>query len=173
MSETRRNKESEALSHLRELQSTGLYLFHGSAEPIDMLEPRQAYSHGVADGEPAICAASDLDTAIFMALNSSARKALLSEGKSCQSGYNNNGDSFYFYATPNLIALIQNGVEGNIHVISKEGFRKYHGEREMRSTSPVQPIDVVAVQSSDFRHEIHELNQIDLGVNTSDRSTLS
>jgi hypothetical protein len=55
-----------------EILNTGEYLFHGSMEKVERLEPRQAYTIQdnvrIKDGEPAVWATDNIDVAIFMAI---------------------------------------------------------------------------------------------------------
>ncbi len=57
---------------LFELEKTNQYIFHGSGNRLEYLEPRQAYNYidkvGHEDGEPAVFASSLVDYAIFMAI---------------------------------------------------------------------------------------------------------
>lgn len=160
MSETYSNPESSTLHRLRSLEQSGLYLFHGSGERIDTLEPRQAVSQGKSDGEPAVCAAYDPDTAIYMALMDSARKVVLASGQSCRTGYSRNKDAYRFYATKNITDAVRSA-SGWVHVISRNGFTTYYEGTEMRRISPVDPLEAVQVQFEDFGFTIDVIEEED------------
>jgi hypothetical protein len=153
MSELSRNHESENLKRLRELERSGRCVFHGSGKEIDTLEPRQAVSRGEKDGDPAVCASVDVDTAIFMALTGSAKQEILLGKGSCRSGYSRSNTGDRFYATDNISALLQSTI-GYVHVLDKEGFVDYYEGHELRSENPVTPKEVISVSLRDFVYPI-------------------
>lgn len=152
MGETIKNGESPTLKHLRQLEATGEYLFHGSLNPIDVIEPRQPFSDHKPDGGPSVCAATDLDTALFMALFRGAQNIVKVPSRS---GYRHTGNENYFYATAPLLQAVV-GATAYVHVLPRTGFRLYRGN-EMRSASPVTPTEIVPVTIRDFDHPVHEV----------------
>ena len=132
-------------------------MFHGTSETLAQLDPRQAYSHGEPDGEPAVCAAEDVDTAIFMALQRSALALIENKDPGISSGYSHRGDKYHFYASPPIVqAMLQ--ACGYVHVLPRGQFHPYYGEREMRSTSSVIPTEVIKVTMRDFPHVVYPRN---------------
>jgi hypothetical protein len=149
--------ESAAFRHLKELERSGDYVFHGTSEPLGQLQPRQAYSHGKPDGVPAVCAASDVDTAIFMALQRCAVLALKERGKLSQrssAGYSHHGDNCHFYGSPEIIQELLY-TRGYVHVLPKDGFTRYYGDLEVRSRESVIPVETIEVTIEDFPHFVH------------------
>lgn len=149
------NEVSATLKHLRELEQSGKYLFHGSLKRIDTLEPRQPYSHRLPDGSPSVCASNDLDTAIFMALFRGSQNLI--RGVATRCGYSHNNGERYFYATLPLIKAVRD-VTAYIHVVHIEGFIKYkNNESELRATHPVIPVEIIPVTIRDFDHPVDEI----------------
>jgi hypothetical protein len=61
--------ESPERAQLRELEMTGLYVFHGTAANVDELEPRQAVDATMGpDDEPGVHASQFADYGVFMAV---------------------------------------------------------------------------------------------------------
>jgi hypothetical protein len=161
MSEKQKSHElasqSDTFRHLKELERSGDYVFHGTSEPLSRLDPRQAYSHGKPDGTPAVCAASDVDTAIFMALQRCAVLALQERGQLGQrssAGYSNHGENYHFYGSPEIVQELLSA-HGYVHVLPKDGFTSYYGDREVRSAEPVTPVETIEVTFMDFPHFVH------------------
>jgi hypothetical protein len=149
--------ESAAFRHLKELERSGGYVFHGTSEPLNQLDPRQAYSHGKPDGVPAVCAASDVDTAIFMALQRCAVLALKERGQLGQrssAGYSHHGENYHFYGSPEIVQELLSA-HGYVHVLPKGGFISYYGNREVRSAESVIPVETIEVTLADFFHFVH------------------
>lgn len=156
MAEKYPKQERNEVLRLRTLAATGQFVFHGSGVQLACLEPRQAISHGKPDGEPAVCAASDPDTAIFMAIMDSAKRMVLANGESCKSGYTPDRNGDRFYATTNLVEAMRT-CQGWVHVLSRDCFKPYYGEEEMRSSEAVSPLETVAVTLDDFRYPIETI----------------
>lgn len=134
--------ESEGLRRLRELEATGEYVFHGGPNVIPELEPRQANNYQESDGEPAVCASKSLNLALFRAIFNAHGQ----EGISAHSGWKSGS---YFYADQ-VLHDAANTAPGYVHVLLADDFTDYDGRNEVRSTKPVEPIEVIEVHRSDF-----------------------
>lgn len=141
-----------ALTYLRELEKSGLYVFHGSLDLFDCLEPRQAHTLNKEtgemeeDGEPAVFATPFLDIALFRALMN--RKDV--EGPS-ESSFDYREGRLYFSATDN-IRLAAEHKRGKIYILPKETFVEYDVV-QLISPKKVIPFEVIEITMND----LHEL----------------
>lgn len=137
--------ESESLRRLKELETTGKFVFHGSDHVIYKLEPRQAFNAGAPDGKPAVCASKTIDIALFCAIF----KGHKTEGWSGWSAYS--GDKFY--ADSEMYKAAETG-KGYVHVMLLADFEEFAGRGEMRATHPITPIEVIEVNRQDFKPQV-------------------
>ena len=134
-----------------EILDDGHFVFHGSDEDLNALEPRQAYNwksgEKVPDGEPAVFAADSIDVAIFMAI----RKGL--QGKS---GFSKKEDEtgYTFCMSKELASNLEKLPDktGYVMVMPKDSFEKIGGE--YRSEIEVKPEFVVKVSKKDLPAKI-------------------
>lgn len=138
--------------HLENLQHEERYVFHGSENRVEELEPRQAYTivggRKIPDGEPAVFASPFVDYAIFMAIINKTNCP-----KGCRSGYSKNGDIIKFTATQATLLQLNPSSRGYVHVFKKSDFQQ-RNESEWVSYKNAKPVDVVEVLWSDFRPKV-------------------
>jgi len=144
---------------LHELESSGLYVFHGSAEDREELSPQQAHNilpEGVIpDGEPAVFASSLADYAIFMAImnkNNCPRGT-----RSSVWTHTTEGERTLSYgATAETLEQLTDTAHGFVYVFNKESFMQRDPEDEVEyiSTSTVKPIQKVRVLKQDLPGQI-------------------
>lgn len=142
-------------------------VFHGSADAIFKLEPRQmnwidSGGRRYPDGEPAICADTRFDVPIFLALFKGRARC----------GYQINDDGTITYRA--AIAdepESQMRYSGHVHVLDRKHFESGElptptgwpepqtGPRtpELRATGEVEPFAIVEVSMADFEHPIESL----------------
>lgn len=133
------------LELLRELETTGKYLFHGTAaDNIDIFEPRQAMSHGKNDGAPCIAASEYVDPAVFM--------AIFSGRVTC--GWNSTDTSFGFYLKQFDYDMARaEGWNGFVYVFNRAEFKPYLAW-EWRAHTKVKPLKKLEVSFEDLPYEI-------------------
>ena len=144
---------------LEELSKTGEYVFHGSPQRLDRLEPRQQThvskktGKTEPDGDPAVCTTESPDVAIFRSLISShvAKKAGL---KWYWSEFGIKDRKPYFKATQESLDQARKPDSlGYVHVFKKADFAK-RDELEWRSDHEVEPVQVIEVKASDLPQNI-------------------
>ena len=124
---------------LLSLEKEGRYVFHGSPDIIETLEPRQAFNQnkesGVMekDGEPAVFATPYAEVAIFRALTSP--KGVSGESTS---SFGINGEQLHFSATKNLLDSAKSKI-GRVYVLDKQKFQDFEG-MQCRSSEVNNPI---------------------------------
>lgn len=135
------------------LEREGKYVFHGSPEIIETLEPRQAYNENKKtgkmekDGDPAVSSTQYADIAIFCALIKSQKTS----GEICEFGFNEKQPSFS--ATKKLLEDVKN-ITGRVYVCDKEKFIKFDN-KESRCYETVTPIEVIEVAADDLPKNIN------------------
>lgn len=138
---------------LLSLEKEGKYVFHGSLEVIQTLEPRQAYNRNKKtgkmekDGESAVFATPYADVAIFRALINSRGVSGESESR-----FGINGGQLHFSATKNLLDGAKNKI-GRVYVLDKQKFKDFEG-MQCRSTEINSPIEVIEVSFDDLPENI-------------------
>ena len=148
-------KESPGRLRLRELESVGDFVFHGSGHKLQRLEPRQAYNYSVIsnegkvlDDKPAVFASPRADIAIFRAI---INKNNIQRG--LRSGFSFSGDGdLEFRATRATIDQTKN-VKGYVYVFDKLKFIP-RSSGELLSYEPVEPVEVVEVSEKDLPQNI-------------------
>lgn len=151
------DKQFEQLGKNREkllaMEAEGKYVFHGSLESVEELEPRQAENSNKEtgeqekDGEPAVFATPHADTAIFRALVNGRDV----DGES-SSRFGMGDDGLHFSATQNLLDAARTK-RGKVYVLDRKQFQKFEGT-QCRSFEKVMPIEVVEVDFNDLPPEI-------------------
>ena len=144
---------------LEQLAKTGDFVFHGSPDKLERLEPRQQMhlneetGKSEPDGEPAVCATISPEVAIFRSLVSShvAKRAGL---KWYWSEFGMRDGKPHFKATPESIsqATKSNSI-GYVHIFNKKGFDQ-HDRLEWRAYQEVEPVYVIEVKGSDLPDNI-------------------
>ncbi|MCP9623344.1 hypothetical protein FOH10_03615 [Nocardia otitidiscaviarum] len=140
-------------------------VFHGTADPLDRLEPRQmSWADGTGrrypDGEPAICADASYDIPMFMALFKGRTRY----------GYGTDADGNVIYRAKGAATEDMSGYTGHVHVMDRRHFQlidlqapqdwpdPLNGPRtpELRSSTAVEPFAIVKVTMDDFPHPIND-----------------
>lgn len=135
------------------LEKEGKYVFHGSPDTIETLEPRQAYNQNKEtgemekDGEPAVFATPYADVAIFRALINASGVS----GESTSS-FGINGERLHFSATKNLLDSAKSKI-GKVYVLDKQKFQNFEG-MQCRSSESNSPIEVIEVSVDDLPQNI-------------------
>lgn len=130
---------------LLSLEKTGKYVFHGSPDRIEILEPRQAVNKGENDGNPAIFATPHTDTAIFRSLINDRNVTGDSESKF---GIDDKKGGLYFEATQNLIDNAR-GKIGKVYILDKKDFFQFEGTQCITEKT-IKPIRVIEVNYDDL-----------------------
>ena len=137
------------------LEASGKYVFHGTGEKLDILEPRQAHNRfdGIRrkDGPPAVFAATAVDYAIFMAVFSK-KNCPLGLHTSVASWSSSNGVySINFKASPGTMSQIDDSSSGWLYIFDKKDFHEREpAALEYISRKAVKPIERVAVHMKDI-----------------------
>ena len=147
------------IQDLKKLEQSGNYVFHGSSNKIEKLEPRQAMIFdrkrkvSVPDGDPCVAATPSLDIAIFRSLISAQiAKAKKIFPHHSQFGMNNGVP--YFKVTKNsLDSALMPGSRGFVHVLDSGLFEKRNG-MESRAYVDIVPKFIVEVKGKDLPKNI-------------------
>mgnify|MGYP007094911175 CR=1 FL=1 len=147
------DKQFEQIGKNREkllaLENEGRYVFHGSMEEIDVLEPRQAEKQNKEtgemepDGDLAVFATPHADTAIFRSLINA--KDVSGESSS---GFGMGDNGLHFSTTQNLLDAAKTK-RGKVYVLDKAQFSNFEGT-QCRSFEDVKPIEVIEVDFNDL-----------------------
>ncbi|MFH1098567.1 MAG: hypothetical protein V1723_01400 [Candidatus Uhrbacteria bacterium] len=143
-----RNREK-----LLALEGEGTFVFHGSPDAVNALQPRQAYNYNKEtgqmekDGAPAVFATPHADVAIFRALINT--KGVTGES---ESSFGIKEGRLHFSATRNLLDQTS-GKTGKIYVLDKRKFKDLEG-MQCRSEEPIAPIEVIEVTTEDLPKDI-------------------
>lgn len=151
-----RDGKLEGTEALQKLAATKQFVFHGSPEKIEVLEPRQAYSGGKPDGVPGVAAGPDeaYELAVFMALVRSFKNRPNRSRGDRRSGFSIGGRTGDWKFEANQLAYedaTSPEAIGYVHVLTKKDFDVKHAEHEWRASKPVKPVLVVQVKAEDFR----------------------
>ncbi|OGM99266.1 MAG: hypothetical protein A2915_02635 [Candidatus Yanofskybacteria bacterium RIFCSPLOWO2_01_FULL_41_34] len=150
LSKIERGKET-----LMNLEKEGLYVFHGSTELIQELEPRQAKvwnkdkKEMVAHGEPSVVATPFAEIAIFRAIISNKIKS--NDGKH-YSSFGSDGHKPFFETTLKILEQAKD-VVGYVYVFKKEDFTKL-SPMEWRSNKKLKPVRTFEVHFQDLPENI-------------------
>ncbi len=146
-------KFGEGRRKLLTLEKEGKYVFHGSSDIIQVLEPQQAYNinqetgEEEKDGNPAVFATPNADVAIFRALINSRDVFEDSESK-----FGMDDQGLHFSATKNLLDSAK-GKIAKVYVLDKSKFTSFEGS-QCRSEESITPVQVVEVMFEDLPDNI-------------------
>lgn len=153
--ETPKIKIEQGRETLMSLEKEGLYLFHGSTELIEELEPRQAKiwdkdkKEMIEHGEPSVVTTPFAEVAIFRAVISNKIK---SDDGEHYSAFGSDGEKPYFETTPSVLKNAKD-VIGYVYVFKKEDFTKL-SPMEWRSDKKLKPIRLFEVHFEDLPKNI-------------------
>lgn len=148
-------KTEQGRKTLMALEREGIYVFHGSTELLEELEPRQAKiwdkdkKEMIEHGEPSVVATPFAEVAIFRAVISNKIKA--DDGKH-YSAFGSDGEKPYFETTPSVLKNAKNAV-GYVYVFKKEDFTKL-SPMEWRSDKKLKPVRTFEVHFEDLPDNI-------------------
>ena len=149
------NKIGRGKEILMNLEKEGLYVFHGSTELIEELEPRQAKvwdkekKEMTEHGEPSVVATPFAEIAIFRAVISNKIKA--EDGKN-YSSFGFDGEKPFFETTPSVLKNAKDAI-GYVYVLKKEDFIKI-SPMEWRSDKKLKPVRTFEVHFQDLPENI-------------------
>ncbi len=149
---------------LLELEAEEKYIFHGSGNDVEELEPRQAHTTEggvrVPDGAPAVFGSPSAEYAIFMAIVSK---------KNCPGGFHSKtswfekkdgGIGIRYFATKDTLEQIQEGAEGTVYVLDRKDFTR-RGEKSVEYANPSRaiPLRKIKVHKRDLPDHIEILEE--------------
>ena len=147
-----------------ELEKTGKYVFHGSANgEIKELEPRQSThvtdlskptESSINDGDPAVAATPYAQIAIYRAIvNSNNIHFKHTSGF----GFSSPTNIYYRVDSEKTLQEIFNNKVGYVYIFNKADFKPYNRDRdpsedemEWRCYKPIKPVEVIKVTSNDL-----------------------
>lgn len=144
---------------LLELEKTEKYVFHGSSDKLEELEPRQGYNYNkelnkmVEDGEPVVSAAPYVEIAIFRAIINNDNAP-----KNHKSGFRYSNNELSFRAPQETLDQIKNK-RGFIHVLDRNDFIRVPG-MFWRSDHVVKPAEIIEVDYNDLPEKIEIINEL-------------
>lgn len=147
-------KNKSGREKLLELEKTGQFVFHGSLDKINILEPRQSYNCNKEtgkeekDGDPAVFATPFADMAIFRAL---IHEKGLEEDSESSFGIDDDG-KLHFFATKNLIDRAR-GIIARVYVLNRDDFDNFD-YIQCRSSKEIIPVEVIEVNVDDLPDNI-------------------
>ncbi|MBM3257843.1 MAG: hypothetical protein FJZ05_01310 [Candidatus Nealsonbacteria bacterium] len=141
---------------LLSLEKEGIFVFHGTPEKVEFLEPHQSYTgkNKEKHGDAAVCAADTAETAIFRAIINI--KNFPKGGSNCF-GFNEDG-SLDFGMEKNYFENLSNK-KGLVYVLPKSEFKRFEDRGEWRSEKPVMPVEVVFVTEKDLPKNIQLIDK--------------
>lgn len=148
-------KVEKGKEKLLALEKEGVYVFHGSPELLEELEPRQpkTYDHNqkqmTNDGKLAVVATPFVEIAIFRAI---INKKIKAEKGRCWSRFSSNDGELEFETTPEVLELAKK-IRGYVYVFKKEDFER-HNSMEWRSDHEVRPVLIFEVNFEDLPADI-------------------
>lgn len=136
---------------LLKLEKQGNFVFHGSPDKLEYLEPRQAYTwkgaEKIADGLPAVFTSNLAEIAIFMAL---INKENIKD--TFRSGFGFSNNNLEFRLTKETFDKLNN-LKGYVYVFNKEGF-KSRNPVEYISYKIEKPIKIIEITEKDLPKNI-------------------
>lgn len=142
------------LSKLKELESTGNFLFHGSGLEMEEITPRQAsnYIEGmeIPDGSPAVFASPILNYALFMAIFNI---------QNFPKGFHTSTNGKIFHATTHTKDQLKNNASGFVYVFNKNDFEQRDNEDEKGEYwrfSAITPLEKIHVTYADITFPIED-----------------
>ncbi|MBI5133808.1 MAG: hypothetical protein HZA81_00230 [Candidatus Taylorbacteria bacterium] len=150
---------SPARIELYRLERDGGFVFHGSGEDLDVLDPRQAHNvkdgKSVDDGPPAVFAAKAADYAVFMAVFSKRNCPLGRHTRIASWSFRDGDYRLVFQASPNTLSQIDERSYGWVYIFPKEGFyQREPGGLEYTNRKAVKPIKKIRVERADILGKI-------------------
>jgi hypothetical protein len=147
------NKENDLSprERLLILEKEGKFVFHGSPDNIDTLEPRQPFIFDIKSkikekhGEPCVVATPRADIAIFRAI---VNPKNFPEKEYASSFSINKDDTLRLCATKQVLENIKDK-RGFVYVLDKSLFKKFSG-MEWRSEQIIKPNGVILVTAEDL-----------------------
>jgi hypothetical protein len=151
-----KNKEIEqGKEALMSLEKEGIYVFHGSAELLPELDPRQAKIWDkekgvmVEHGEPSVVTTPFAEIAIFRAVINNKIKS--DDGKH-YSSFGSDGEKPFYETTPSMLRNAKDAI-GYVYVFKKEDFYKL-SPMEWRSNKRLKPVRTFEVHFEDLPQNI-------------------
>jgi hypothetical protein len=141
--------ESPERVKLRELEESGLYVFHGTNIDVEELEPRQAVDNNTGpDDKPGIHASQMADYAIFMAVAAPLGHT--------SAGATESDDSLtvHFDIDKNVEARLNDQSMGWVYVFGKQDFVQRR-PIEWISTKSAKPLFKIPVSRRDLPRNIN------------------
>jgi hypothetical protein len=147
---TRPDIESQERKQLRELESTGLYVFHGTSADVEALEPRQAVDAVTGhDDDPGIHASQVADYAIFMAVAAPLGHARAGATVSDETPE----PTMNFGVSRVVMEKLADNSNGIVYVFDKKDFRQRRPV-EWISTTSAKPVLKIRVSRRDLPKDI-------------------
>jgi len=137
------------------LEKEGVYIFHGSPELLEELEPRQPKTYDynqkqmIDDGKLSVVATPFVEIAIFRAI---INKKVEAEKGKCWSRFSSDNGKLEFATTSEVLELAKK-VRGYVYVFKKEDFER-HNSMEWRSAHKVRPTFIFEVNFEDLPADI-------------------
>jgi len=138
-------KLSKNKEKLLSLEKENKYLFHGSPDTIDTLEPRQPFNNKEEYGSPSVCATPFVNIAIFRSL---IHKNNLSLKENSQSSFGIKNNEISFSTTKNLFETAKLS-KGKVYILDKNKFKKFN-DMEYRSEESIKPLEFIEVDFNDL-----------------------
>ena len=152
--ESKRQPELETLERkqLRELEQSGLYVFHGTPADVEELEPRQAIDHEIGpDDEPGVHASQFADYAIFMAV--AAQLGRTKSGVTETITDTQHTVALEFGMSQNAADHLTDDTNGLVYVLDKSGFIQRR-KAEWICPKAVKPVMKIRVFKRDLPKNI-------------------
>lgn len=146
-----KEKELSLRERLLSLEKEGKFVFHGSPDNIDTLEPRQPFISNIKSkikekhGEPCVVATPRADIAIFRAI---VNPKNFPEKEYASSFSINKDDTLRLCATKQVLENIKDK-RGFVYVLDKSLFKRFSG-MEWRSKQTIKPNEVILVTAEDL-----------------------
>lgn len=140
---------------LMALEKEGAYVFHGSTELLEELEPHQAKiwdkdkKEMVKHGEPSVVATPFAEIAIFRAVISNKIRA--DDGQH-YSAFGSDGNEPFFETTPSVLKKARDAI-GYVYVFKKNDFEKI-SPMEWRSKKNLRPERIFEMHFEDLPQNI-------------------
>lgn len=145
---------------LLSLEKEGKFVFHGSPDEIETLEPRQPLIYNVQKkekekhGNPCVAATPYADIAIF--------RAIVNSKNFSHGGYASflkvDKEGVMKLATTKQVLEEIEDKKGFVYVLDKSVFDKF-SNMEWRSESPIKPEDVIVVTAEDLPPNIQPIDK--------------
>ena len=120
-----------------------VFLYHGSAKLLKIIEPFQAHDWGYAEGcKKAVYVTSDRNIAIAFALGARPDENG-NVGRLMDKKYDKDNKMIFYQGHPNF------GAKGYLYKLSSEGFTYTRGTQWVNSYS-VTPVDTTEINVDDF-----------------------